>query len=626
MPYLLEGLLRAYLCDDCIEPLSDVTVRIYRAIDRKPQVPVLTHVPEEKPEALTEEQVEEKRPLLLGEGRTDAEGRYRVAIDPQARYEGGPLEVDIYCTTVPRLRDDKRERKPVQFTAAVIDPEWQRAEGGATANWSYILPHRLWCFIRSLFDAWVICGHLVDCASRKPIAGVTVRAFDADWLQDDSLGQDTTDAGGHFRIDYTSAQFRKTPFSPWINVELTEGPDLYFKVEQGGTTLLGETQADGRRRGRENVGHCYCVTLCVEGGGGDPYLNPFFTSVGNLEFMSDVDAGTGLANKSVAGSAGVGFGFFGSLQLGGLCPAKKPGTSDPMFYRFRVALPGVADAAAAPVTAAQVTPVRVGWRLISWDQDGDGVAELRPQAVWVQGAGATPGLPAPPAVPPGTPWGAPPKHVIVPDADGWIPVDPDATGHVFQGALLSLNSAAAGIVPGGSSGGSGVPGQPPTTPRNGRKIRVLFDTATDPSNAATIETQTDVAVLLVNNWPEVGELGCLQFHSGGGNACSGLDSALDIEYTTDHELMAAWSVGISSAAFSMPGAPANPSPIVSGPDAMHPRGDNGTEHLDISTWPSCSYVVILSTQRKLTDGISNDPSRTSGLFTFCIDREGGMHP
>ena len=41
-----------------------------------------------------------------------------------------------------------------------------------------------------------------------------VRAFDADWLQDDDLGSAVTDGAGHFRIDYSRADFEKTIFSP----------------------------------------------------------------------------------------------------------------------------------------------------------------------------------------------------------------------------------------------------------------------------------------------------------------------------------------------------------------------------------------------------------------------------
>ena len=264
MSHILIGRLRGYLCDgDCSEPLSNVRVRLYRVAGAQ-QPGTVVRDGEPEPRVLSEAEVEEKRSLLLGEGQTDAEGNFGVQIGENARYEDGPVEVDVYCATVPHLRTDGRERKAVQFTAAVIAPDWKRTESGATAHWQLDLGWPLWCYIRGLFDAWVICGRLATCKGEIPITGAEVRAFDADWLQDDALGMDTTDADGHFRIDYTSAQFRKTPFSPWLNVELTEGPDLYFNVSYGGNPVLEETQSDGRARGRENVGHCYCVRLCTD--------------------------------------------------------------------------------------------------------------------------------------------------------------------------------------------------------------------------------------------------------------------------------------------------------------------------------------------------------------------------
>jgi hypothetical protein len=42
-----------------------------------------------------------------------------------------------------------------------------------------------------------------------------------------------TDSNGRFRIDYSSADFELTPFSPYINIEWVGGPDLYFKATLG---------------------------------------------------------------------------------------------------------------------------------------------------------------------------------------------------------------------------------------------------------------------------------------------------------------------------------------------------------------------------------------------------------
>ena len=92
-----------------------------------------------------------------------------------------------------------------------------------------------------------------------------MRAFDVDWLQDDALGHEVTDGAGHFRIDYSADDFKKTIFSPAINLEWTGGPDFYFRVETlSGTVLLAEPASRGRASDRENVGPCFSVDLCLE--------------------------------------------------------------------------------------------------------------------------------------------------------------------------------------------------------------------------------------------------------------------------------------------------------------------------------------------------------------------------
>ena len=114
------------------------------------------------------------------------------------------------------------------------------------AAWEYTVPYRYWCHIRGRFGAWTICGHVLHCETKAPIGGVKVRAFDVDWLQQDALGEDVTDGAGHFRIDYSAADFQKTIFSPSINIELTGGPDLYFRIETlSGTVLMAEPPSRG---------------------------------------------------------------------------------------------------------------------------------------------------------------------------------------------------------------------------------------------------------------------------------------------------------------------------------------------------------------------------------------------
>ncbi len=170
-------------------------------------------------------------------------------------YGGEAFEIDVYCGTVPHRKPGRKQVQARQFSVTTLQPLWkQTAEGEFTAAWEYCIPWRFWCYIRGLFDAWVICGRLTTCDVGRPIPGAVVNAFDVDWLQDDPLGSGTTDSSGYFRIDYNSADFELTPFSPLINIEWVGGPDVYFNVKLGSTTILQEDRSLGRAPGRQNVG------------------------------------------------------------------------------------------------------------------------------------------------------------------------------------------------------------------------------------------------------------------------------------------------------------------------------------------------------------------------------------
>jgi hypothetical protein len=107
----------------------------------------------------------------------------------------------------------------------------------------------------------------------------------------------------------------------------------------------------------------------------------------------------------------------------------------------------------------------------------------------------------------------------------------------------------------------------------------------------------------------VSKLNLLQFHTGSATSCSPLSNDLDIEYTVDHEYIASWSIGLSSASGKTLTSPPH-SPQTA-------RGGAGTYHENIAAWPTCSYTVSLTTSRRLTDGRIDDHGRTNSL-TFCI--------
>jgi hypothetical protein len=255
-----------------------------------------------------------------------------------------------------------------------------------------------------------------------------------------------------------------------------------------------------------------------------------------------------------------------------------------------------------------------------WDVFGTGPI-VTSQPIYVAESGATPPGPTPPPSPlpaPGTPWGPIPPVVLVPDGSGWVTIDPGATNQGFSGPLLQFRSTT--VVPGGAAPSSG-PGVPPASLKNGTMLRIRFEA--EPVTGATGASPTltnELAKIYVNNWSDVNDVTLTQFVGPGNTSCSALTNNLDIKYTTDHELMAAWSLGISSAAFAPSGVPPLPPGVTfpAGPTAPLPRGDAGTLSLIITTWPACSYIVTLSTRRKLTDGLTDDSGHPNQL-TFCKD-------
>ena len=595
--YMFKGRLCGYICAECPEPLANLQVRLYR-VDKQPNVAALAVAnPKETFAILDDDQVQEKASRLLAKVETDAEGNF--AFELSKNYAGEAFEVDVYCGSVPRQRIGKNPPKPRQFTITTVQPRYRETENGFIAVWDYCVPHRFWCAVLAWFDVWTICGCVLDCKTKQPVMGVKVKAFDADWLADDDLGFGVTNAAGKFIITYAGVDFRQ---GTWIDVELIGGPDLYFKIEDaGGNPLLTETQADGRAPGRENAGHCFCVELCIKDA--PPVTHAWFTRVGDFALYSDINFLTnGRTAHAVSAHGGPGFGFFGNLELVGDCPTTYPTGGPPMRYRFRYESGGGLQ----PILATNIVSVAVGSRPITWDVFGTGPI-VTSQTIRVAGSGATP----PPAIlpPPGTPWGQIPDAVLVPDADGWVTMDPAATNGGFSGPLLKFVSTT--VVPGGTSPSSG-PGVSPSDPKNGTMLRIVFEA--EPVTGPTIVSPTltnELAKLYVNNWSAVNDLNLLQFIGVGNTPCSGLANSLDILYAADHELMASWSLHISTAAIIPGGDPVLPSGTI-------PRGGVGTEHLDISTWPKCSYSVTLSTRRMLTDGETDDPTAPNTL-TFCKD-------
>lgn len=351
---------------------------------------------------------------------------------------------------------------------------------------------------------------------------------------------------------------------------------------------------------------CFCV--CPP-----PALRPWFTTVGYFDIYSDIGAVSGKTNKglpypTLGAGGGPDFAFTGCLQLGGFCPSTSPDFPGvPMRYRFLYD----AGAGQVPVTGATVCAVEAGTRIINWPQNLGGVAgaTLVPTFQTVTIAGAPQPDPIPPAT--GAPWTGPSAHVLVPDAQGWIPVDPNAIGGGFQ-VLIGFGTTA--VVPGGPAL-PGVPAGtavPPGSQRGGADLSITFE-ATRVS-VATVDFSNALAKIHINNYSEVNELGFVEFGTG---CCTPIDQTLGVQFTVDHEEMdsGAWSLAITSCSQSAPGdiTPTAATPGVT----LNPRGGFGTISEDTSAWSPCSYTATLTTRPGLTTGLT-DRSAEPNSLTFCI--------
>jgi hypothetical protein len=350
----------------------------------------------------------------------------------------------------------------------------------------------------------------------------------------------------------------------------------------------------------------FCRCVCQP-----PKPRPWFTHVGHFHIYADIDPATGLTNKAVLGHGGPDYGFFGCLELRGFCPATSPTVSSaPMRYRFLYER----GTTRTPLVGDLLCPVIVGSRTIYWDVNGTGLEETF-QTVQVAGSGATPDPTPTPALPPGTPWGAPPTHVIVPDADGWVTVDPNALGSGFDGALVGFRTTA--VFPEGTPPTTAVAGEqiPGGELGQGSDVAIVFEATRVGGPTAPPDYSNILSRIHINNWNEVSLLDLLQFHSEGGKPCSPLSSDLDIEYTVDHELMHEWYIDIVTSAaiptLTLPSGTATR-------DTSGTHTAFGTHHEDISQWPTCSYLVRLHTIRSLTNGIVDDDWDTTAFKTFCI--------
>jgi hypothetical protein len=334
MMYQFKGKLQSYICQECLEDLAGATVRLYRHQKDQAVNELVATNPKDTFKLLSDEEVKRKEKSLIAETVTNGEGEFTFELDSEEHdYNGDAFEVDVRLESVPGYDPEsvkgKKKRPPVQFTITSLRPIWKE-DGNVlvTPPWKYAIPYRFWCYLLALFDVWVICGRFVTCEGKQPLPGALVRAYDADCVQDDFLGDAVTDGSGRFLIYYTSAAFKKTPVS-WVNVELIGGPDVYFKVEYGGDLLIDEGRCDGRKAGRQNIGNCFCIALCT-----DKVVPPIADQIPHWERVEYYEVDT---DFSIEGYAGVDSHVMcDSIDMHGNMPLKNALNNKALKYRFLV--------------------------------------------------------------------------------------------------------------------------------------------------------------------------------------------------------------------------------------------------------------------------------------------------
>lgn len=600
--YIFKGRLCGYICAECPEPLANLQVRLYRVDTQRNVAALAVANPKETFAILDDDQVQGKESRLLAKAETDAEGNFTFELGEN--YAGEAFEVDVYCGSVPRQKIGKKPPKPRQFTITTLQPRYRETGNGFIAVWNHCLPYRFWCAVLAWFDVWTICGRVTDCKTKQPVAGVKVKAFDADWLQDDDLGFAFTDAAGKFLITYSGVDFRQ---GTWLDVELIGGPDVYFRVETpGGAVLLTEPQSRGRASDRENVGNCFCVELCLEEAPPitEPY--PVFRYVGGYNFLTAIDSSPLGDGKTLADDRA----FYSTLRLNGILSKKLNGS--PMEYRFEwKELPAGGWTPVPPALIAR-TVIGLWERFVADPMDPNFPAETKEYTV-----NGTPG---------------PGELVVTPDPDGWIKVPQESN---FLGAeglfspngnminLITQNLVAwgainlAGITAGNSTAPAGLAtdrffsirmrirkvGNPLSEASGGVLQRIAidntpYDNVTKGGTWAPFLVSSQLGVAMV----DLNELVV-------GGACSEISATLNVRYTAAHPNLG--SVGISMSGPGGPYAFSLAGPVT--PDTFGTATPSGFVVADLDP---CAYIVGLSVGLLLTTGDSS-PDPLYDQVAFC---------
>ncbi|MEP7141756.1 MAG: hypothetical protein ABI707_02740 [Ferruginibacter sp.] len=623
MKYTFKGNLCGYLCEECFESLSGIDVMLYLPWQRERIVENAVASTKDTFHLVTKEESAARKDLMIATAKTDEKGNFEFVLDE--KYSNAAFDIDFICGTVPRT-PPKPRKETLQFHLTTVYPKWRSEK--QTENfyfqWEYCISAKWWCYIRGYyFDAWVICGHMYVCGTNTPIPNLKITAWDADFLTDDDLGSAVTDANGHFRIDYTSIDFKQTFLSPWINVEtdpglpltFNSGPDVYFKYEYNNVGIKGETAADRRN----NVGYCLCVTLCLK----DfvvtiPDIPASFTKIGNNgnHFINEtVASGNPNVIAATTGKTPAAQAFYSCIKLRGNLTKLLNGVA--MEYSFdtiETTGPGGAEIGVwKKVLAPQMCEAEIG---TFFTFTGD---PMNPIAIIPYGVGNISG-------------GV--------DAGGWIAVpqaanfSPNINGEILSLNTTFLNGALVNML--GLAQGQSTTTIAPLQQNRFFKIRMRQREVGNPGSEISGGVSNSVAMFntTYQNVPQFGswmpqtsdEMGVacvdiLEMQGGGGGAgCTPITNAIHVLYTAANPNMG----GVSLTLYG-PGGPysiQNATPVSLVPETFGSATDLFTippplpVSVPVETLDDCAYTVILSVELKLTNG-EGQHSNIEDWLSFC---------
>lgn len=610
MKFTIKSKLHTAICDGTDLAIAHTKVRLYSIHEEINAVTAFTAAQSKELSQVFEDgEINKREKLLLAETKTDASGNYEFHIDAkEALYSGGAVAVTLYYDEVPDYGQKNtslpRRFKRFEILLDIMQPKWRETNDGMVASWNYIVLKRVWCYILERLDIWVICGTVTNCESKVPLEGIEVIAMDNDIITDDLLGSQITDANGKFCIYYRSIDFKKTFLSPYINIETTpffsfdNGPDIYFKFAVGGSEFFAENPSEALKPSRKNVGHCFCVSLCLNESPTVPGDVPAaFYQIGyerKYHPVLNIDPGsgrtTGKADASWNNQA-----FYATLDLRGSLSKKFNG--QPTEYKFEYA--EVSDpsvdistiAAWTDVDPSKITKTEIATRLTQF------LPVIKYDSYAIKGDN-TP-----------TAYG---NEIRVELNGNWIQVPQYSGGGFdihFNGSLIKLIS---GQLAGGTVDKSGLMQGTSSAPLLKNRyfaLRMWKREQGNPASEVMAGFSRPIAIFntVYENVPQGGswlptssnELGiaCIDLQElkvGGG--CSKIDTSLTANYTAANP-----NLGNVSLIMYGPGGPHNFEPIQypsPGEEAFGSSGYIG----NVSLLPNCSYEVRLNAALNLTNG------------------------